>query len=37
MYKRGIRFLKADLYKSDPIKFIIEDDGIRIPLKALEG
>lgn len=37
MYKRGIKFLKPDLYKSDPIKFLIEDDGIRIPLNALEG
>lgn len=37
MYKRGIKFLKADLYKSDPVKFLIEDEGIRIPLNALEG
>ncbi len=37
MYKRGIKFLKVDLYKSHAIKFIIENDGIRPPIKALQG
>ncbi|MBU5482781.1 PolC-type DNA polymerase III [Clostridium sp. MSJ-11] len=37
MYLRGIKFLEADLYKSHAEKFIIEDDGIRIPLSALTG
>nr|WP_125153735.1 PolC-type DNA polymerase III [Clostridium rectalis] len=37
MFKRGIKFLRADLYKSDSIKFLIEENGIRIPLSALQG
>ncbi|MEW9093900.1 MAG: PolC-type DNA polymerase III [Clostridiaceae bacterium] len=37
MYLRGIKFLEADLYKSHAEKFIIEEDGIRIPLSALNG
>lgn len=37
MNKRGIKFLKVDLYKSESVKFKIEEDGIRPPLKALQG
>jgi DNA polymerase-3 subunit alpha (Gram-positive type) len=37
MYKRGIKLLNVDLYKSEAIKFTIEDDAIRPPLNALEG
>jgi DNA polymerase III subunit alpha, Gram-positive type len=37
MYKRGIKFLKIDIYNSDPIKFTIEDEGIRLPIKSLQG
>lgn len=37
MYKRGIKFLKVDLYKSNATKFLIEKDGIRPPLSALQG
>lgn len=37
MYKRGIKFLNIDLYKSNSVKFLIEDDGIRIPINVLSG
>lgn len=37
MYKRGIKFLKVDLYKSNATKFIIEEEGIRPPINALQG
>lgn len=37
MHKRGIKFLKVDLYKSHAIKFLIEGDGIRLPINALQG
>ncbi len=37
MYKRGIKFLKVDLYKSNATKFLIEGDSIRPPLSALQG
>lgn len=37
MYKRGFKLLKVDLYKSDATKFIIEEDGLRPPLSALQG
>jgi DNA polymerase-3 subunit alpha (Gram-positive type) len=37
MNLRGINFLKADLYKSDASKFLIEEEGIRIPLSAIQG
>lgn len=37
MYKRGFKLLKVDLYKSDATKFIIEKDGLRPPLSALQG
>lgn len=37
MNLRGIKFLPVDLYKSHPTKFLIEQEGIRMPLKAIPG
>nr|WP_281063512.1 PolC-type DNA polymerase III [Clostridium algifaecis] len=37
MYKRKIKFLPIDIYKSDAVKFLMEEDGIRIPINALPG
>ncbi|KOA20872.1 DNA polymerase III PolC-type [Clostridium homopropionicum DSM 5847] len=37
MYKRGIKFLKVDIYKSDATKFIIEGNDLRPPLSSLIG
>jgi DNA polymerase-3 subunit alpha (Gram-positive type) len=37
MYSRGIKFLPVDLYKSDAVKFLIEDGCIRPPLISLAG
>ncbi|MEW8955458.1 PolC-type DNA polymerase III [Clostridium sp.] len=37
MYKREIKFLKVDLYKSDAVKFLIEEGGIRPPINSLQG
>lgn len=37
MNERGINFLPVDLYKSDAVKFIVEDEGIRPPFSALDG
>ena len=37
MYKRGYRFSKVDLYKSDDRKFLLTEDGILPPLMALQG
>lgn len=37
MYKRGIKFLPVDIYKSEATKFTIEGDFIRIPLSGLQG
>ena len=37
MNKRGIKFLKVELYKSHATKFIIEEDGIRPPINSLQG
>ena len=37
MYKRGFKFLRVDLYKSEATKFIIEDNALRPPLNALQG
>ena len=36
-YKRGVNFLRVDLYKSDAVKFIIEDGNLRPPLNAIPG
>ena len=37
MYERGIKFLPIDLYKSHFKNFIVEEDGIRPPLKSIAG
>ncbi|MFX0549072.1 PolC-type DNA polymerase III [Hathewaya histolytica] len=37
MFQRGIKFLPCDIYKSSSVKFILEDDSIRLPLSALQG
>lgn len=37
MYARGLNFLPVDIYKSDPFAFLVEEDGIRIPLTAVVG
>lgn len=37
MYKRGIKLLNVDIYKSEAVKFTIENESLRPPLNALEG
>lgn len=37
MYERGLKFLPIDLYKSDAVKFKVEEDGIRPPLNSISG
>ncbi|MBC8060961.1 MAG: PolC-type DNA polymerase III, partial [Clostridiaceae bacterium] len=37
MYRRGIKFLKVDPYKSEATKFAIEGDNIRPPISSLQG
>ncbi|MBQ6552079.1 MAG: PolC-type DNA polymerase III [Clostridia bacterium] len=37
MYSRGISFLPVDIYKSDPFRFVVEGDGIRMPFIAVAG
>ena len=37
MYKRGFKFTKVDLYKSDDRKFLLTEDGILPPLMGLAG
>ncbi|MBR4439760.1 MAG: PolC-type DNA polymerase III, partial [Clostridia bacterium] len=37
MYERGISFLPVDIYKSDPFKFTVEGNGIRMPFIAVAG
>jgi DNA polymerase-3 subunit alpha (Gram-positive type) len=38
MQARGIQFTNIDIYKSDPVKFLLTDNGmIRPPLNALPG
>lgn len=31
MYLRGLSFLRVDLEKSDPVRFLVEDGGLRMP------
>jgi len=37
MYCRDIKMLPVDLYKSDPVKFLITKEGILPPLSSLQG
>ncbi|MDD2481167.1 MAG: PolC-type DNA polymerase III [Lutispora sp.] len=37
MYCRNIKLLPVDLYKSEADKFVVTDDGIRSPLRSLQG
>ena len=37
MNERGIEFLPVDLYKSHHSKFLVEDNGLRPPLSAING
>ena len=37
MYLRGFRLYSIDLYKSDPIRFQVREDGLLPPLSALQG
>ena len=37
MNERNINFLPVDIYKSDAVKFLVEEDGIRPPLSKLTG
>ena len=37
MMERGLEFEPIDLYKSDPIKFLVTEKGLRPPLAALSG
>ena len=37
MLERGSELDKMDLYKSDPIKFLVTENGLRPPLAALGG
>jgi DNA polymerase-3 subunit alpha (Gram-positive type) len=37
MYQRNIKFLPIDLYKSEGVKFIPEEDGIRPPFASIPG
>lgn len=37
MYKRGLKFSRVDLYKSDSIKFLMSGNGLLPPLNSLQG
>ena len=37
MLSRGLKFAPMDIYKSDPTRFLVTEDGVRPPLAALSG
>ena len=37
MYARGLKFVPMDLYKSDPFKFKVTEDGLMPPLCTIQG
>ncbi len=37
MMERGFKFAPIDIYESDPVKFKVTEEGLRPPLKALDG
>lgn len=37
MYLRGLQFLPVDLQKSDPVRFTVEDGGLRMPFMSIPG
>lgn len=37
MYARGFKFVKMDLYESDPYKFKVTDEGLLPPLCTIQG
>ena len=37
LYARGLKFVKMDLYKSDAVKFKVEEDGLLPPLCTVPG
>ncbi len=36
-YRRGLKFAKIDIYKSDAVNFLITDEGLLPPLTAISG
>lgn len=37
LYARGFSFLPVDVYRSDPVRFLVEDGKIRPPMTSLKG